>query len=295
MQTCYHSGHPVSISGQVPHYQIRDVHRILLGSIKNHQKREIYLNDVAHLLEQEGAEVSRQYLQVARPFFKVNLNPSKLYAGSITCARCTTPYVLEEDKLTCPKCDHVLVQKVEHQIRNVNVPKEMRQFLKTIDFLEGKIKLPGATQTDLFAKLDMHFAQHDVPTRSTKDSLPLFNGERQGTSMEHMMEALRQFGKNLTNYANYICNEYWGWTPISIASVRGDVIDKEQSILEGMEGVLKKHGRRKPLGPWFMLYQLLVMSHFAINIDYFHQVKTQLVQNKHMQIWTDCCRQALVS
>ena len=319
LQYTYLNGHGCGVTGSVDVLPMMSLHAFMLEMITPN-KRTLFKSEVKDILHQLPSSIvnkpssgilktndgdhshtsftytyriyrlSRQYVKIAQRYGNVQISLSPIDKAVTICTRCLRTLIQDEDELHCPKCNTQQKTTIPliRTIHIINVAHELEAFQNTVDMYEGRITIPDTERAAIFTSLDEYFALNDVPPRQIICTLePDDEGQKPGVSKKLMAQALKSFARTYIDYTNYICTEYWSFPAMSIESVRPTVMNNHLRILNVIEPIILKHGRKLNICNWFVLHKHLIVANEPKDICHFSVVKTDTVLKIHNSIWKE--------
>lgn len=186
-------------------------------------------------------KVIKQYINVASKYIVINYvcsgeKPSNVGTLCLNCGADLSDKTIDADSIDyCPNCRHKCnvkstFAKIHRCDIDENVPtstcNDLGNFLKAIEHYQGNIKLVKYRIEDIINLLDSYFIKEGFPTgEEIKRTRPLNSkGQRDGTSVQKMIDAMKDQKISCYDYVNYICREYWGWILPNISHIKDIIV-----------------------------------------------------------------------
>jgi hypothetical protein len=235
---------------------------------------------------QERLTVIDGYLNVVRQYIKIDVIKKPVTASKCNVCGLDLSTVYISDSLGyCPSCKVTL--NVFNRTPNYSTPSasksknnnytDRKNFYKALLRFQGKQdvkKLPS----DIFTKLDTYFRQYNLPigeeikkTRSINEK-----GQRDGTSLQMMIEAIRRVGESCYEDAHLICRIYWGWELPDLTQYENLIMSDYDAFQREFENI--KGQRKSSLNTQLLLYRLLRKNNINVTEDQFKIVKTDTIR-----------------
>lgn len=190
----------------------------------------------------ERIDVILKYINLASRYINIRYtctgqNPSN---SQTLCYNCGNDLKTElDEKLFVESCSMCgfrcnikkYVPKLKKENLNSNVSastcNELGNFLKAINYYQGKVVLTKYKIEDIKCALDSYFTEKKLPIGDEIiRSAPLNDkGQREGTDVQMMIRAMKDKRIDCYSHINYICREYWKWKLRDISHLEGLLID----------------------------------------------------------------------
>jgi hypothetical protein len=241
---------------------------------------------------QERLSIIDGYLNVVREFIKIDVIKKPITATKCSVCGLDLSTVYITDTLSyCPSCKVTL--SMFNRTPNYSSPSvsksknnnytDRKNFYKALLRFQGKQdvkKLPS----DIFTKLDTYFRRYSLPTgeeiRKTRELNE--KGQRKGTNLQMMIEAIRRIGESCYEDANLICRIYWGWELPDLTQYENMIMSDYDMFQKEFESI--KGSRKSSLNTQLLLYRLLRKNNINVTEDQFKIVKTDSIRQYQEEI-----------
>ena len=173
-------------------------------------------------------KVIKDFVNIASSYIEINMvcTGEKPSNASTLCLNCGIDLSMKKTNAQyieyCPSCNYrcsmkQLISKVNRSDVDEHKPtgtcNELGNFVKAINHYQGNVKLTKYSIVEISELLDDYFTKNGLPIGVTVIETRSLNkrGQREGTSVDMMIKAMKSKCIDCYNYVNFICRSYWGW------------------------------------------------------------------------------------